>query len=154
MRNANPACGFLFCVAALAAYAGYDSESLNGNLQNQCKNFAAAVAKGTSFTVSAECNEDGEQGLNSTKFDLSGDVRWDTNNHTLSWDTALSDSVTDIADKCMPRGASPFTVSATDVTLALSCSISVTDGTPRTANASLALNTNLQAGTDGELSRR
>ena len=169
MKNANPdrgaratatICGFLFCVATLTVAASYDSTSLDGNLQNQCTNFAAAVVADTSFTVSAECNREGDSpgvvaaSLNSATFDLSGNVSWDTSNQTLSWDSSLSGTVQDIAAKCNPASASPFTTSASDVTLALTCAILVTDGVPRTANASLALNGNLQVGKDGNLSRR
>ncbi len=163
MRNTSPArgaragaaiCGFLFSVAALTAGANYDSTSLDGNLQSQCKDFTASVVEDTSFTVSAECNKDGSSTLNSAEFDLSGHVRWDIHQHSLSWDATLSTSVVDIAANCKPNGASPFTTSATDVTLALTCAMREPTGAPGTANASLALNGNLKVGSDGSLSRR
>lgn len=171
-RNSNPiragrpvaasSCGLLLVVAALTAAANsqYDSTSLNGNLQNQCTNFTAAVVLDTSFTISAECNKEGTTSgsvaasRNSTSFDLAGDVRWNLRTHALTWDTALTAWVNDIADDCNLDGATPFTYSASDVTLALSCNIETTDGTPRVQNVSLTLNGHLQAGTDGNLSRR
>ena len=153
-------CGVVLCVASLAAVASYDSTSLNGNLQNQCTNFAATLVMDASFTVSAECNKEGgttgtvAATLNSATFDLSGNVAWDTVNQTLSWDATLSSTVQDIAAKCRPESASPFTATASDVALSLTCAVQVTDGTPRTATVSLALNGQLAVGTDGSISRR
>ncbi|MCY3819838.1 MAG: hypothetical protein OXH52_10830 [Gammaproteobacteria bacterium] len=160
VRAGAAICGFLSCVATLTAVASYDSTSLDGNLQNQCTNFAAAVVADTSFTVAADCNKEGDTprtvaaSPNYAEFDLSGHVGWDTSNQTLIWDATLSGSMQDIAAKCTPESASPFTSSASDVTLALTCSVLVTDGVPKTASVSLPLNGNLQAGMDGNLSRR
>ncbi len=160
MRNVSPVrgrragaviCGFVLC-AALPAAADYDSTDVSGNLQDQCKEFSAAVVKDTSFTVSATCN-DKAGGTRSTKFDLSGDVSWDTSNHVLAWDATLAGSVQDIAAKCKPKSSDPFTTSSSDVTLALTCSIQ-TYGTPETQSPSLALNGELTATDDGYLQRR
>ncbi len=151
MKNANPpcgnragaaACGFLLCVGALTA-AAYDSTSLDGNLQNQCNDFGASVVSGTSFTITANCNKEGG-GTQSTSFDLSGDVSYDTSDYTVSWDTALSDTVTDIADSCSPKF---YAGGVNDIKLVLTCA-----GT--TANVWLGLNGNLQVGKDGNLKRR
>lgn len=162
-RTVAPICGFMLCLAGAVAVGAestpYSSTALNGNLQNQCQNFAAALVQNTSLTVSAECNKQGSNADtvvtgHSTSFDLSGDVQWDTNSHTISWDSAVTATNLDIAAKCELDGDSPFTVTASDVTLALRCSQQVTDGTPATSSVSLPLNGKLQAGTDGELSRR
>lgn len=169
MREPNPTCarrsgaticGFLFCLSAFPAAADYDSSSLNSNLQDQCKEFAATVSPGVSFIVSADCNKEGNTSgtvaasLNSARFDLSGHVRWETDTQVLTWDTAAAGSNQDIADKCRPKSASPFTVSASNVTLALSCPTDVTGGTPNLVSLNLPLNGYLKVGSDGSLSRR
>lgn len=160
MKNAISACGLLFCVLAMsAANSNFDPQSLSGNLQEQCTNFSAAVVEDTSFTISAMCNEQANTRAGPIniwafpKFDLSGDVRWDVVNHTLSWDTTVSNTNQDISAKCKPKSTSPFTVSTTDVTLSLSCSIQTT-GAAESKDVSLGLNENLKVGTNGAISRR
>ncbi len=154
--------GSLFCAAALTAAADYDSTDKSGNLQDECKEFSAVVVRDTSFTVSAVCNDKGTTGwelylsafwgTRSTSFDLSGDVSWDTSEQKLAWDATLAGSVQDITATCRPANAAPFTVSASDVTLALTCSIQTYGG--GTQSPSLALNGKLTVAQNGTLKRR
>ncbi|MCY3931526.1 MAG: hypothetical protein OXH70_07400 [Acidobacteria bacterium] len=155
--------GAVFGVLLLAglttqpAAAQYDGTSLDGNLHHQCTNFSARTVGGSSLTVSAECNKQGDRegsvapARQSTSLELASEVFWDTATHAFTWDSASSED-SNIADKCPTvRG---FGVSSTDVTLQLTCAIASTDGTPRTVNADLPLNGNVTVGADGTLSRR
>lgn len=143
--------------AAAQSNSQYDSASLNGNLQDQCKNFSAAVVRGTSHKVSAECNKEGDTtgsvaaSLQSTALDLRDEVVWNTTDQTFTWDGTRDDN-NDLSDKCPTvRG---FSFSATDVTLQLTCTVDSTDGSVQTVNANLPLNGKVTVGTDGNLTRR
>ncbi len=157
-RRASAAiCGFLFCVAALTAAADYDSSALDGNLQNQCTNFDISQDYSTTFIIEAECNQSGSTSRVSTTFDLQDHVRWNQSTKVLSWDTTITLLNFYISSRCRPDGTSPFTISSSDVTLALTCIALFNDDTGQfdTESVSLALNGNLQADTtSGELSRR
>ncbi len=154
------ACGvMLLLTAAQSVHANphYDSSSLNGNLQHQCTSFNATLVSGTSLTVSTECNKEGEvQGevqpqRQSSSFDLAGEVVWNTQTEAFTWDAATDDN-NDITVKCTAvRG---FSYSATDVTLQLTCTGTSTDGSVKTVNADLALNSNINAGITGRIGRR
>ena len=135
----------------------YDSSSLNGNLQHQCTSFNATLVSGTSLTVSAECNAEGEvQGevqhvRRSTSIDISGEVVWNTETEAFTWD-ATTDDNNDITVKCTAvRG---YSISASDVTLELTCTGTSTDGSVTSVNADLPLNDNLIAGILGYIERR
>ena len=145
--------------AAQSAHANphYDSSSLNGNLQHQCTAFNATLVSGTSLTVSAECNAEGEvQGevqhvRRSNSFDISGEVVWNTETEAFTWD-ATTDDNNDITVKCTAvRG---YSISASDVTLQLTCTGTSTDGSVKSVNADLPLNDNLIAGILGYIERR
>ena len=119
--------------------------------------FNATLVSGTSLTVSAECNAEGEvQGevqhvRRSNSFDISGEVVWNTETEAFTWD-ATTDDNNDITVKCTAvRG---YSISASDVTLQLTCTGTSTDGSVKSVNADLPLNDNLIAGILGYIERR
>ena len=156
---------FLVGMATQSAHANseYDSTSLNGNLQHQCTSFSAALNAGNSLTVSAECNKgDGSGSVaatrQSTSFDLSGDVVWNSQTQAFVWD-ATPNSFNNITLHC--TGVRGFAYSTTNVTLQLTCnessnrqSVSSSTGTVNSVNADLKLNGKLTVGTGGKLARR
>lgn len=151
-RVGSPAFAVLLLLGVSAhANPEYDSTALDGNLQNQCTSFSAAIAQGSSLTVSAECNKQDSTTLQATSLDLASQVVWDTSGQAFSWDVTANDN-NNITEKCMSvRG---FAYSSSDVTLQLTCVIDSTDGGVQQANADLPLNGNVTVGTDGNLARR
>lgn len=147
----------LLGLTALPAAAQYDSTSLSGNLQEQCKNFSATAVGGTSHTLSADCNQEDDTpgsvaaSLRSTTLDLRNEVVWDTTNQAFTWDGTRDDN-NDISDKC--RTVRGINVTSSDVTLQLTCTVDSTDGSVQTVNADLPLNGKIEAGDDGALARR
>ena len=145
----------LLGMAAQTANANsyYDSSALNGNLQNQCTGFSAAIVAGTSLTVSAQCNHKGAGvggtvTTNSTSIDLSGEVVWNTATEVFTWDATRDDN-NDITAKCTAvRG---FSYSASDVTLELTCTVDSSSGS---VDADLPLNGKLTVAAGGDLTRR
>ena len=145
----------LLVMAAQTANANsyYDSSALNGNLQNQCTGFSAAIVAGTSLTVSAQCNHKATgvgQGVSvkSTSMDLSGEVVWNTETEAFTWDATRDDN-NDITAKCTAvRG---FDYSASDVTLELTCTVESSSGS---TDADLRLNGKLTVDAGGNLERR
>ena len=160
-RAAAAAFGVLFLlgVATQSAHANteYDGSSLDGNLQHQCTGFSATRVAGTSLTVSAQCNKEGDTpgsvaaAQQTTSFDLSGEVVWNTQTQAFTWDGAPNDN-NNITEKC--KTVLGFGYSATDVTLQLTCTVASNDGSVQSVNADLALNSKLTVGTDGNLARR
>lgn len=145
-------------MAAVTANANsqYDGSSLDGNLQTQCTGFSATINAGTSLVVSAECNKEGATpgsvaaSRQTTSFDLSDHVVWNTTTQAFAWDAAQDDN-NDITSKCTAvRG---FSYSSSDVALQLTCTVDSTSG-GGSANVDLALNGQLTVGTDGDLARR
>ena len=137
------------------ANSHYDSNSLNGNLQNQCTSFNGVI-NNTGFTVSAECNkatvtESVDATRQETSIDLSDDVVWNTTSQEFSWDVTR-DKNNDVTQKC--TAVLGFEYSSSDVTINLTCTIDSTDGRVQQTNTSLTLNGNLTVGSDGNLARR
>lgn len=168
-NRANHAAGATFCVLLLllgltaqpaAANSEYNSASLNGNLQNQCTAFSATRVQGSSLTVSAECNKQGDTAgsvaaaRRSTSLNLRGEVDWNSTTQTFEWDPTSSADTSDISAKCVAvRG---FSYSSTDVTLQLTCTVidATGGGLSTRVNADLPLNAKVTVGTDGNLARR
>ena len=155
----------LLGMATQSAHANseYDGTSLNGNLQNQCTSFGAALDSGTSLTVSAECNKSDASGnvaatRQSTSFDLSGDVVWNSQTEAFVWDATPNASNAITLHCTAVRG---FAYTTANVTLQLSCNkangrqaVSSSTGAVISVDADLKLNGKLTAGTDGKLARR
>ena len=147
-------CGLLLCAAALTAVANtnYDSDSLSGNIHEQCTDFTVAKTT-TDITVSAECNKEGETAgsvastRNETSFGLAADVVWVANEETMDfqWDATVTDE-NNIANVC-ELTMTPFIYSSTKVTLRMLCDVN-----DLTTIADLDL-TELEANKSGELVR-
>ena len=153
----------LLGAAALAADDGttpranipFDGSSLNGNLQNQCNSFSAAIVSGTSLTVSAQCNKEDDQGFVSSwpanaSMDLDDEVVWSASSETFTWDGTVT---TDNNINTVCTAVRGFSVTSSDVTLQLTCAKGTGDEAT-TTDANLPLNGEMTVGTDGEFARR